>query len=146
MRFATLSLALLLASCVTAVAPSPTQPKSTTGCDSQEVSAFLDQADSAITRLNHLATTFGDTESASEAAPIIKDVDDLFLEIMLWEAPPCAKDLQINVAMAVENLSTAMTALMNGDVEEFNRNYGTYAIAVEMMNKERDALLLIAGD
>jgi hypothetical protein len=99
-----------------------------------------------MTTLGRLATEFGNTESPEQAQPLIEEVDELFTDVMLWQAPTCAQELQVNIALAVENLASAMRAVIAGDVEGFNRNYGTYAIAVETMNKEYERLLQAAED
>ena len=107
---------------------------------------MIEKADSAMATLDRLATQFGNTQSPEQTQPLIKDVDELFTDVMLWQAPPCAQELQINIALAAENLASAMRAVVAGDVEGFNRNYGTYAIAVETINKEYERLLEFAED
>ncbi len=92
-------------------------------------------------KLNSLATRFGNTESPEQVPPIIEEVDELFIAVMLWEPPACAQDLQINVGLAIGNIAGAMNAIMADDPEGFERNYGTYVIAVEMMDQEYEKLL-----
>ena len=140
----TLILSLVLTGCITvreAPAPASTDPN----CKPEEVRSFLQQADSAMTRLTTLATKFQQTETADEAPPIIEETQELFADVMLMNPPECAHELHINLSLAVANIGSAMSAITEGDMDLYNRSYGVYQIAADKANEEYERLRKIVG-
>lgn len=105
-------------------------------CSEDQVTAYLEDVNSAMDKTNQLAYDFGQTQNREEATGIAKEMDDLFLEVSLWEFPECAKEVQINLQLVIANLASAQHALLNNDLDSFNRDYRTYEIALNQLNAE----------
>lgn len=92
-------------------------------------------------QLNKLSSEFSEIENSSQGENIVEQIDELFVETMLWDVPECAEELRINLALVLENMSAALKAFLDGNMEEFDRNYGTAQIALDMINEEYELLM-----
>ena len=140
-----LALSLLLTGCATVPLARPTATVDP-GCNPAQVRAYLQQSNAAIERLNELADRFQQTNSPDEAPPIIKETDALFQEVMLQKAPECADELQINLSLAIVNVSAGMKSIMEGDMVAYQRDMGTYQIAAGKFNLEYQRLTKLVGE
>jgi len=144
MRILILILSMLLAGCDTIrqwPSSSPTDPN----CPPSEVRFYLRQVNEASSRLTALANRFQNTNSPQETPPIIRETEALFVEVMLWKPPQCVQELQIDLSMAIANVAAAMQAIVDGDMNAYNRKHGVYQIALTKLNQEYQRLSSLVG-
>ena len=105
-------------------------------CNKDKVTSYLKDVDTAINKANQLAYGFGQTQNREQATEIVNEMDNLFQEVSLWKTPDCAKEVQINLQLVIVNLASGQHALLNNDMDSFNRDYQTYEIALNQLNVE----------
>lgn len=116
--------------------PSPDATSDSMACDKDLTNSYLADVDIAMRKVNQLAADFGQTQNREQAEEIVDELDILFQEIALWETSDCASEVQVNLLLVIQNLVSAQRALLNGDMEGFNREYETYEVALNQLNDE----------
>jgi hypothetical protein len=118
--------------------PSSTVTESSDGnsCSKEWVTSYLEDLDNTMKKASKLTNDFGQTQTREQATSIAKEVDDLYMEVSLWEVPECAKEVQVNLMLVIANISTMQQDILKNNMDAFNRDYKTYEIAVTQLNAE----------
>jgi len=150
-RTASLAFLLLLYSCIqypeqsesvstpstpTLVSSGTTTASNDDSCSSDQVTLYLKDVDSAMKKTNKLALDFGQTQNHEEAEKIVEQVDNLYEEVFLWEIPECAQEVHVSLVHVILKLSNMQHALLDGDMDTFNKDYQIYEIALDQLNSE----------
>lgn len=111
-----------------------------TTCDGVGVAKYLQQVQATMVKANQLGNEFTQTQSPEEAKPIADQTNALFMDVMLWKTQDCEKAVQVNLEIVIENMYLSENDMVNGDVNTYNKDYGTYSIALKQLNDEIDKL------
>ncbi len=105
-------------------------------CTKKQVTSYLGDVEASMEKANKLAYDFSQTQNREQATKIVNQMDDLFASVSLWKTPDCAREVQISLLIVIGNFASMQHALLNNDIESFNRDYKTYEIALNQLNAE----------
>ncbi len=105
-------------------------------CDNEQVNLFLENLDSAMTKVEKLNLDFSQTQNREEAMKIVEQTDNLYDEIFIWRTPDCVQDAHISLTLVVLHVANMEHAMIEGDMDAFNKEYKMYEIFLKQLNND----------
>jgi len=94
-----------------------------------------------MSEVNSLVEEIQGTDSPEEMEKIADELNKLWTETFLWQVPSCARDAHVDLLGVMNNLEAAIRAVAVFDMEDFERQYSTYELFLDSLNKDVEILL-----